>query len=211
VRGQLALAVGQPRRVRLSTRDDFEALLVPALDAAWGTALRLTGNAGDAEDLLQDASLLAWRGFGSFEPGSNFRAWFFRILTNRFFSLWRKQKRAGTTVELEEAPELYLYTRAEELGLQQTPDPAVALISRLDVEAVEAALAALPDEFREVCTLAFMQDLSYQEIADQMAIPVGTVRSRLHRGRRLLQQALWSVAEERGLLRGLGADSGEES
>jgi RNA polymerase sigma-70 factor (ECF subfamily) len=211
VRGQLALAVGQPRRVRLSTRDDFEALLVPALDAAWGTALRLTGNAGDAEDLLQDASLLAWRGFGSFEPGSNFRAWFFRILTNRFFSLWRKQKRAGTTVELEEAPELYLYTRAEELGLQQAPDPAVALISRLDVEAVEAALAALPDEFREVCTLAFMQDLSYQEIADQMAIPVGTVRSRLHRGRRLLQQALWSVAEERGLLRGLGADSGEES
>lgn len=211
MRGQLALAVGQPRRVRLSTRDDFEALLVPALDAAWGTALRLTGNAGDAEDLLQDASLLAWRGFGSFEPGSNFRAWFFRILTNRFFSLWRKQKRAGTTVELEEAPELYLYTRAEELGLQQAPDPAVALISRLDVEAVEAALAALPDEFREVCTLAFMQDLSYQEIADQMAIPVGTVRSRLHRGRRLLQQALWSVAEERGLLRGLGADSGEES
>lgn len=211
MRGQLALAVGQPRRVRLSTRDDFEALLVPALDAAWGTALRLTGNAGDAEDLLQDASLLAWRGFGSFEPGSNFRAWFFRILTNRFFSLWRKQKRAGTTVELEEAPELYLYTRAEELGLQQTPDPAGALISRLDVEAVEAALAALPDEFREVCTLAFMQDLSYQEIADQMAIPVGTVRSRLHRGRRLLQQALWSVAEERGLLRGLGADSGEES
>lgn len=211
MRGQLALAISQPRRVRLSTRDDFEALLVPALDAAWGTALRLTGNAGDAEDLLQDASLLAWRGFASFEPGSNFRAWFFRILTNRFFSIWRKQKRAGTTLELEEAPELYLYTRAEELGLQQAPDPAAALISRLDVEAVEAALAALPDEFREVCTLAFMQDLSYQEIAEQMAIPVGTVRSRLHRGRRLLQQALWSVAEERGLLRGLGADSRGES
>ena len=98
-------------------RESFEALLMPALDAAWGTALRLTGNAGDAEDLLQDASLLAWRGFGSFEPGSNFKAWFFRILTNRFFSNWRKQKRAGTTVELDDAPELYLYTRAEELGL----------------------------------------------------------------------------------------------
>ena len=204
---QLALAVGQPRRVRLNRNQEFEALLLPALDAAWGTALRLTGNAGDAEDLLQDASLLAWRGFGSFEPGSNFRAWFFRILTNRFFSTWRKQKRAGTAVELEEAPELYLFTRAGELGLQQTPDPAGALIDRLDVEAVEQALAALPGEFREVCTLAFMQDLAYQEIAEQMAIPVGTVRSRLHRGRRLLQRALWSVAEERGLFRGPLADS----
>jgi len=188
-------------------QQEFEALLVPALDAAWGTALRLTGNAGDAEDLLQDASLLAWRGFGSFEPGSNFRAWFFRILTNRYFSTWRKQKRSGTTVELAEAPELYLYTRAEELGLQQTPDPAGQLLSRLDVETVEAALAALPDEFREVATLAFMQDLSYQEIAEQMGIPVGTVRSRLHRARRHLQRALWSEAEERGLLRGPVADS----
>lgn len=189
-------------------REAFEALLLPALDAAWGTALRLTGNAGDAEDLLQDASLLAWRGFGSFERGSNFKAWFFRILTNRFFSNWRKQKRSGTTVELEDAPELYLFTRAEELGLQQSPDPAAALMNRIDVEAVEAALAALPEEFREVSTLAFMQDLTYQEIAAQMNIPVGTVRSRLHRGRRLLQKALWSVAEERGLLRGLAAKPG---
>lgn len=181
---------------------DFEARLTAVLDQAYGTALRLTGNAADAEDLVQDAALLAHRGFGGFRPDSNFRAWFFRILLNRFYSDYRKRRRARPTVDLEETGEQYLYERAAAAGLVRDPDPAAALIGRLDEELITAALDALPEEFRAVATLYFMQDLAYQEIAEMLSVPIGTVRSRLHRARRLLQVALWQLAEERGLVRG---------
>ncbi|HEX9754324.1 MAG TPA: sigma-70 family RNA polymerase sigma factor [Gemmatimonadales bacterium] len=184
------------------TRDTtgFEGLLVPVLEPAYRTALRLTGNASEAEDLLQDASLLALRGFESFHPGSNFKAWFFRILLNRFYSNYRRQRRAGVPVELEEAPELYLFQRAEAAGLVSEADPAERIVERLDTELVTAALDALPQEYREAAALYFTQDLSYQEIAEVLNVPIGTVRSRLHRARRLLQKALWDLAEERGVV-----------
>lgn len=179
---------------------DFEALLAGVLEQAYGTAMRLTGNAADAEDLVQDAALLAHRGFGSFTSGSNFRAWFYRILLNRFYSNYRRQRRSGVAVDLEDTPELYLYEQAEAAGLKPSEDSAAALIDRLDAEAVEQALAALPDEFRAAATLYFMQDLPYQEIAEILDVPIGTVRSRLHRARRMLQKALWLVAQERGIV-----------
>lgn len=179
---------------------DFEALLAGVLEQAYGTAMRLTGNAADAEDLVQDAALLAHRGFGSFTTGSNFRAWFYRILLNRFYSNYRRQRRTGVAVDLEDTPELYLYEQAEAAGLKPSEDSAAALIDRLDAEAVEQALAALPDEFRAAATLYFMQDLPYQEIAEILDVPIGTVRSRLHRARRMLQKALWMVAQERGIV-----------
>lgn len=183
---------------------EFASLLEPLLAAAFGTALRFTRNHAEAEDLVQDAALLAYRGFGSFERGSNFRAWFFRILTNAFYSRYRRQKRQGTEVELEDGPELYLYEQTEALGLHaRTADPATDLMNRLDAEAVGRAIDALPDEYRIAATLYFLQDLAYHEIAAILEVPVGTVRSRLHRGRRLLQQALWQVAEERGIIRAL--------
>jgi RNA polymerase sigma-70 factor (ECF subfamily) len=182
----------------------FEALLTPLLEAAYGTALRLTRNAADAEDLVQDAAYLACRGFKSFEAGTNFKAWFFRILTNAFYSKYRRQKRAGTQVELEDTPELYLFCQTAAAGLHaDTPDPAAVLMNRLDSEAVSRAVESLPDEYRVVATLYFMQDLQYQDIARILEVPVGTVRSRLHRGRRLLQKALWTIAEERGIVAGL--------
>ncbi|HXG43742.1 MAG TPA: sigma-70 family RNA polymerase sigma factor [Gemmatimonadales bacterium] len=180
---------------------DFEQLLMPLLDSAYGTALHLTRNRADAEDLVQEACLLAFRGFKSFEPGSNFRAWFFRILTNAFFSKYRKRKREGETVELDDTPELYLYSQTAAAGLHsRTDDPAGALLAKLDAEQVRAAVDGLPEEYRVVATLYFMQDFSYQEIADVLGLPIGTVRSRLHRGRRLLQPALWNLARERGIL-----------
>ena len=180
---------------------DFQALLMPLLDAAYRTAYRLSGNAGDAEDLVQDASLLAWRGFGSFEAGTNFRAWFFRILTNAFYSRYRKTRREGRAVELEEVPELYLWRQSSVAGLSDVlQDPAAALLARLDAEEVNAAIAALPEEYRVVAALYFMDDLPYQEIAEMLGIPIGTVRSRLHRARRQLQRALWKTAVERGLV-----------
>ena len=155
-----------------------------------------------------------WRvgGFGSFEPSSNFKAWFFRVLTNCFYSKYRKRKREGTQLELEDTPELYLYVQTAGAGLHaQADDPASLLMRRLDGEQVGAAIDALPDDYRVVATLYFLQDFSYQEIAEVLEVPIGTVRSRLHRGRRMLQQALWRVAEERGIIRELTSNQGERA
>jgi RNA polymerase sigma-70 factor (ECF subfamily) len=187
-------------------RIEFEALLTPLLGAAYGTALHLTRNAADAEDLVQVAALNAFRGFPAFERGSNFRAWFFRILVNCIYSRHRQSKRQGTTIELDDTPELYLYCQTAAMGQHGVMiDPAEALMNKLDQEAIAGALATLPDEYRVVATLYFMQDLAYQEIADIVGCPVGTVRSRLHRARRLLQKALWKIAQERGITSALGA------
>jgi RNA polymerase sigma-70 factor, ECF subfamily len=182
----------------------FEALLTPLLDSAFGTALRFTRNRSDAEDLVQDAALLAFRGFPTFEQGSSFRAWFFRIMTNCFYSKYRKRKRQGTDVDLDDTPELYIYCQTAALGLHsRTGDPVDLLMSRMTTQHVEAAIEALPEDYRVVATLYFMQDFSYQEIAEVVDVPVGTIRSRLHRGRRLLQKALWMTAQETGIVAAL--------
>ena len=191
-----------PRSRELSDADRelFEGLLAPLLTAAYGTALHLTRNAADAEDLVQEAALNAFRGFGSFEQGTNFRAWFFRILVNCVYSRHRKVKRHGTEVELEDSPELYLYCQTAAAGMHgKTDDPASLLMSQMDQAGINAGMDALPDEFRVVATLYFMQDLAYQEIAEMIGCPVGTVRSRLHRARRMLQKQLWHIAQERGI------------
>jgi len=190
------------------TRDDFEALFTPLLPMVYGTAVRLTRDRTEAEDLVQDAALLAFKGFDSFERGTNFKAWFFRILTNAFYSRHRKAKHERANLSTEDVPAGYLYSRTLEAGLVSgDPDPAAALMDRIDTEQVEEALDALPSEYRVVATLYFIEDFSYQQIADVIGCPVGTVRSRLHRGRRMLQKALWRIAEERGIIaaeRGLG-------
>ncbi|HEU5220157.1 MAG TPA: sigma-70 family RNA polymerase sigma factor [Gemmatimonadales bacterium] len=204
----------------VATQDDWaghraaslEALLMPLLDVAYGTALRLTRNPADAEDLVQESAFLATRGFGQFQEGTNFRAWFFRILTNCFYSKYRKRKREGTAVEIEDTPELFLYTQSAGAGIQtESEDPAGAFMDRLDTEAVASAIDALPEEYRVVATLYFMQDLQYQEIALMLGVPVGTVRSRLHRGRRLLQRALWSIAEEHGIISSLRREGAHDA
>jgi RNA polymerase sigma-70 factor (ECF subfamily) len=187
---------------------EFERLLVPVLEAAYRTAFRLTGNEAEAQDLVQDAALLALRGFGSFRRGSNFRAWFFRILMNRFYSTYRRQRRAGVAVDLDDAEDLYLFQQAMASGALAESDPAEAVLGRIDADAAVAALRLLPDEFRTVATLYFTQDFSYEEIADVLQIPIGTVRSRLHRARRILQKALWRVARERGIVSPSGDGEG---
>jgi RNA polymerase sigma-70 factor (ECF subfamily) len=182
----------------------FEALLTPLLRPAYGVALHLARDPADAEDLVQEAALLAFRHFDSFQQGTNFKAWFFQIVVNCFRAKYRKEKRRPQTVDLDDTPDLYLYARTAETGLQGEPeDPAGALMARMDTEQVTAAIAALPEEYRMVSSLYFVQDFSYQEIAEVLHCPVGTVRSRLHRGRKMLQKALWRVAEERGVVREL--------
>lgn len=179
----------------------FEALLAPVLDRAYAAAWQLTRNAAEAEDLVQDAALLAWRGFDGFIPGSSFRAWFLRILTNRFISDYRRDRRRGAATSLDEVPEFSLWERSREAGLHERQgDPAESLLSRLDAEQVRSALGRLPEEFRLAAILYFLDDLSYREIADVLGVPVGTVRSRLHRGRQLLQRELWGLAVAHGVV-----------
>ncbi len=178
----------------------FEELLTPVLAPAYRTARHFTGNAADAEDAVQQASLLAWRAFGRFEAGTNFRAWFLRIVTNVCRSEYRRVRRAPNRLSLDDpdmGDAVLGAAVAEDLG----PVPAdVAYISELDTREIADALARLPEEYRTVCTLYFMEELAYQEIAEIIGRPVGTVRSRLHRGRRLLKQALLALAVERGLV-----------
>jgi RNA polymerase sigma-70 factor (ECF subfamily) len=177
------------------------------MGTAYGVAMRFCRHQADAEDLVQEAALLAYRAFGSFEPGTNFRAWFLKILTNCYFTKRRREKSRPVTSDLDDTPDLYIYARSGQAGFPtQGPDPAAQLLETLGTERVVAAIHRLPDEYRVVATLYFMEDLSYEEIAQALECPVGTVRSRLHRGRKMLQKALWQVAEEDGIV---GARSGD--
>ena len=183
------------------TAAEFEPLFAAVASTAFGIAVRLTRNQADAEDLVQEAALLAFRAFASFEPGTNFRAWFFKILTNCYFSKRRREKSRPVTADLDDTPDLYLYARSAETGFPtQGPDPAAQLLEQLGTERVVAAIDRLPEEYRLVSTLYFMEDMSYEEIAQVLGCPIGTVRSRLHRGRKMLQKALWQVAEESGII-----------
>jgi RNA polymerase sigma-70 factor (ECF subfamily) len=182
----------------------FESYLTPILTAAYGAALHMTRNRDDAEDLVQEAALQAFRAFDSFQEGTNFKAWFFRILTNLFINAYRKRQREpeiDTLPEAEDAPALYLFKRTREMGIHSwNPDPAALVIERIEADQVFRAIAALPEDYRVVSALYFMEEFSYQEIAEIVGCPVGTVRSRLHRGRRILQKALWHIAEQQGLV-----------
>jgi RNA polymerase sigma-70 factor (ECF subfamily) len=179
----------------------FESLLSEVLPSAYGYALRLTRNRADAEDLVQETALRAFRAAHSFEPGTNFKAWFFRILTRGFWATHRHKQRRAATVDLEDTPDLYLYARSAESGLPwDGQDPAATLVNRMGTERITEAIAQLPEEYGVVCTLYFMEDFAYHEIAQVLEVPVGTVRSRLHRGRKMLQKTLWQVAEDAGII-----------
>jgi RNA polymerase sigma-70 factor (ECF subfamily) len=183
------------------SREEFQVLLEPVLGPAFGLAMSLSGDPADAEDLVQEAALLAFRGFHTFRRGTNFRAWFMRILTNVHFGKKRSERRRPTPVELEEVPDHYLYTRSSETGLGSTaPDPVEELLRSLDAAQVEKAIQALPADFRTVAALYFNEEFSYPEISELMEIPIGTVRSRLHRARKALQKALWELAAEEGVI-----------
>jgi RNA polymerase sigma-70 factor (ECF subfamily) len=190
----------------------FEQLLAQLMDKAYGAALHITRNRADAEDLVQEAALLAFRSFHSFQPGTNFKAWFFRILTNCFYSRYRKVRHEADNRPLEDATELYIYLRSREAGLDvRASDPAATALGRMESEQVAEALQDLPEEFRVVATMYFIEDFRYQDIAEVLGVPIGTVRSRLHRARRMLQKRLWQVAEDHGLVTAPGIDDRDDS
>ncbi len=177
----------------------FETLFAPIMDRAFGLAVRLTGNRDDASDLLQDAAVRAFAALDSFD-GANFKAWFFQILMNCHLNRARTASRRPQTTDLDEAPDHFLYEQTRKLGKRALGiDPATAILDKFEAQTIAQSLLDLPDDFRAVATLYLVEEMSYEEIAQVLGCPVGTVRSRLHRARKLLQKSLWELAKERGL------------
>lgn len=190
---------------RTPSAEKIAELIEPLLGPAYGFCLRLTRNTADAEDLVQEAAMRACRSFSTWRPGTNFKAWFFKIVANLFYERFRRKRPEDSALMYEEAPGLYLFRQASRRGLlASSADPARELLARLDTAEIEAALMELPEEFRVVCNMYFIEDFTYEEIAEMLGIPIGTVRSRLHRGRKLLQKRLWEVAVDRGIVTGEG-------
>lgn len=175
----------------------FEDEVVPLLPQLYSAALRLTRNPSDAEDVLQETMLRAYRGYGGFKAGTNLRAWLYRILTNTFINRYRQQSRQPAEVELGELEDLYLYRRlGEQSGATRSAEEEA--LERFVDEDIKAAVEALPENFRIPVLLADVEGFSYKEIARIMGVPIGTVMSRLHRGRKALEKALWEITERRG-------------
>jgi RNA polymerase sigma-70 factor (ECF subfamily) len=181
-----------------AVRARFERDVLPLLPNLYGAALRLTRNPQDAEDLVQETYLRAFRGFGGFEEGTNLRAWMYRILTNNFINAYRKKQREPLTVQDDEIEDWYLYDRLAGPGVEASAESEV--LERIPDEDVQRALENLPETFRMAVLLADVEGFSYKEIAEILEIPIGTVMSRLHRGRKALQKALWETVRERGLV-----------
>lgn len=177
---------------------DFETLLEPILSSALKTAFFLTRHEDDAQDLVQEAAIQAFRAFDRFEDGTNFKAWFLKIQHNCFLNRLRAQARRPQLAEVEDDDALDALLANASLSSKRG-NPAGELFARLDAQQIAQALLDLPLEFREVATLYFVHEMPYEHIALVVDCPLNTVRSRLHRGRKLLQRALWSLAQEQGL------------
>jgi RNA polymerase sigma-70 factor, ECF subfamily len=180
-------------------RERFERDVLPLLPNLYAGALRMTRNPTDAEDLVQDTYLRAFRGFSGFKEGTNLKAWLYRILTNSFINTYRKKQRQPQTVEgPDDMDEWYLFDKLGGRNVELSAETEV--LDKIPDEAVKGALESLPENFRLPVLLADVEGFSYKEIAEIMETPIGTVMSRLHRGRKALQKALWDTAKERGLV-----------
>src|SRR5580658_1294194 len=171
------------------------------MSSLYTAALRMTRNPADAEDLVQETYLKAYRAFGSFQEGTNLKAWLYKILTNTFINSYRSKKRRPEQTELDDVEDLYLYRRLGGLEAVSAGRSAEEEVLEHFTEGdVKAAVESLPEQFRMAVLLADVEGFSYKEIADILDIPIGTVMSRLHRGRKALQKALHQFGMERGLV-----------
>ncbi len=185
----------------------FTAQAMEYMPSLYSAALRMTRNPADAEDLVQETYLKAYRGFGGFEQGTNLKAWLYRILTNTFINRYRAAQRRPDETDLDEVEDLYLYRRLGGLeGARASRSAEDELLDGLTETEVREAVESLPEQFRLAVLLADVEGFSYKEIAEILDVPIGTVMSRLHRGRRALQKRLYEFAAGRGLVDARGEE-----
>lgn len=185
----------------MADQSEFAALAMEYMSALYTAALRMTRNQADAEDLVQETYLKAYRSFGGFEAGTNLKAWLYRILTNTYINTYRARKRRPEQADVENVEDLYLYHQlaaGTAAGVGRSAEDEV--LDQFTDDDVKAAIEALPDTFRMVVLLSDVEGFSYKEIAEITDVPIGTVMSRLHRGRKALQKALMDVGVARGLV-----------
>jgi len=189
-----------------ASRERFEKEAMPFLQEIYASAMRMTRQKESAEDLASEVYTRAWKSFNQFQEGTNLRAWLYKILTNTYINHYRHKQREPVMIELDRPEDDegssggQLYDRLINTRAHPSENPEHVLSNRFLDRDMKKAIEALPDDFRMVVILADLQNFSYQEIADILDIPVGTVRSRLWRGRRLLQQILWKQAVEAGVV-----------
>jgi len=189
---------GAPRHAAADS--DFERQALPFLDALYNTGLRMTRNPQDAEDLVQETYLKAYRHFEKFEPGTNLKAWLFKILKNTFINEYRKRQQAPPASDFAEIEESFEREGGGD-GVQPIKTPEDEALENVFDEGVQRALDALPSDYRMVVLLADVEGFSYREIAEILEIPVGTVMSRLYRGRKQLEAEMLRYGREHGYLR----------
>lgn len=185
----------------MADQADFERDAMQYARQLYSAAMRMTRNPADAEDLVQETYLKAYRAYHTFEAGTNLKAWLYRILTNTYINKYRKESRRPNEVDLGTVEDLYLYRRIgseESVDVSRTTEDRV--LDGLVESDIKEAVESLPENFRLPVLLADLEGFSYKEIAEILDVPIGTVMSRLHRGRKAMQKALWEYARDRGLL-----------
>jgi len=185
----------------MADQADFERDAMQYTRQLYSAAMRMTRNPSDAEDLVQETYLKAYRAYHTFQEGTNLKAWLYRILTNTFINKYRRESRRPSEVDLGSVEDLYLYRR---IGSEESAEAARTTEDRVLEGLVESdikkAVEDLPENFRLPVLLADLEGFSYKEIAEILDIPIGTVMSRLHRGRKAMQKSLWEYAVKRGLV-----------
>ena len=196
------MAERAPRELSAEDKRRFQEEALPFLDSLYAGALRMTRNPADAEDLVQETMLRAYRSFDRFEPGTNLKAWLFRILTNAYINVYRKRQREPQKVSQDEVEDFDLYQELKDHDPQFSATPETIVLDALVDSDITDAIDDLPEQFRLAVVLSDIEGFSYAEMAEIMDVPMGTVMSRLHRGRKALQKRLWDLARDRGIVQG---------
>lgn len=184
----------------MADRAAFQTEAMPHMAGLYSAALRMTRNQADAEDLVQETYLKAYRAFDGFEAGTNLRAWLYRILTNTYINAYRATQRRPVVEDVEDVEELYLFRHLHGLNGIDSTSAEDAVLDAMTDDSIKAALESLPEAFRITVLLADVEGFSYAQIAEITDVPIGTVMSRLHRGRKALQKALLPYAQQIGLV-----------